>query len=325
MTGIAIEGAVAVLTGASSGICRATAVALAERGASVVVAARSRADLDEVVEACRAAGSEALAVPTDVAEPEGVDALARAAIDRFGGFDVWINGAAVMAYGSFWDVPPESYRRVIETNLFGAIHGSRTALEHFRERERGLLINVESLYGRLTTPYVSPYVVSKFALRGLTQCLRQETADLADIDVSGVLPDAVDTPIFRHAANYTGSEVTALPAAIDPGRVVAAILRCVERPKPQVIVGTTGNLAVWTQTLMPRVYERLAPHVMDRLALRPGPAERSHGNLFDPQPELNVVDGGWRAERRTLRWAAAAGLTAAALAPVGVWWRRRTG
>ncbi len=104
----AIEGSVVVITGASSGIGRATARALAERGASVVLAARSEQSLREVAEECEAAGGRALVVPTDVTDQEAVRELARQAAECFGRIDVWVNNAAVMVYGYFEEVPDES-------------------------------------------------------------------------------------------------------------------------------------------------------------------------------------------------------------------------
>lgn len=328
MSGIELPGATVVLTGASSGIGRATALALADRGARLVLAARAPGPLDQARLACEARGAEALAVPTDVADAAQVEHLGERAQARFGGFDAWVNGAAVMAYGAFWDVPPDVYRRIIETNLFGSVHGARVALAHFRDRGHGVLVNVGSVYGRVTTPYVNPYIVSKFAVRGLTQALRQEVAHLDDIEVCGVLPAAVDTPIFRHAANYTGREVTALPGAIDPGRVVRAILRSLERPRHEVVVGLFGQLVAPGRALAPVPYEQLTPHAMEQLAFQDDEAPPSDGNVFEPTPELAAIDGGWRAERRWLRrlvGLAGTALAAGAVVAPALAWRRRGG
>jgi NAD(P)-dependent dehydrogenase (short-subunit alcohol dehydrogenase family) len=123
-----IEGSVVVVTGASSGIGRAAARLFAENGARVVLAARSEGVLRETAEECGAAGAEALVIPTDVTDEEAVEELARRSVETFGRIDTWVNNAGVMAYGRFEDIPTEVYRRVIETNLFGEIHGSRAAL-----------------------------------------------------------------------------------------------------------------------------------------------------------------------------------------------------
>nr|WP_274387506.1 SDR family NAD(P)-dependent oxidoreductase [Salsipaludibacter albus] len=318
-----MDGATAVVTGASSGLGRATALALADHGTAVVVAARDAEALDEVVADCRRRGVAALAVPTDVTSEPDVEALGARAQDEFGGYDLWVNAAAVMAYGAVEDVPTETWRRVVETNLFGYLHGCRVALAHFRERGHGVVVNVGSVYGRITSPFVSPYVSSKFAIVGLTRSLRQEIRHLADVHVCQVLPEAVDTPIYRHAANHTGREVTALPATMAPERVVRTILRQARRPRRERVVGLLGRVLMVGERLAPALYEWAAPIAMERLALRSEDAPESTGNVFAPMPEHNRVDGGFRAQRRTLRRVAAAGLATVAVTPVAAWWWRR--
>src|SRR6185503_5853426 len=143
-------------------------------GAIVVLAARCRATLDEVAAECALAGGRALVVPTDVADEEAVRELARHAVEHFGRIDVWVNNAGALMYARSEDAFYEAYRRVIETNLFGTIHGSRAALKQFRAQRRGVLINIGSILGQVGLPYASSYVVSKFGISGLGECLRQE-------------------------------------------------------------------------------------------------------------------------------------------------------
>ncbi len=108
-----------VVTGASSGIGRATAVAFAHKGAAVTLAARRGVALEEVARECHAAGGTALAVPTDVTDSEAMQELARRAVERFGRIDVWVNSAAVTVFGPFQEVPLEDFRRVLDVNIMG--------------------------------------------------------------------------------------------------------------------------------------------------------------------------------------------------------------
>jgi NAD(P)-dependent dehydrogenase (short-subunit alcohol dehydrogenase family) len=319
-----LEDSVVVITGASSGIGRATAHALAEHGASVVLAARSEESLQEAAQECEEIGGRALVVPTDVSDKEAVQNLARQAADHFGRIDVWVNNAGVMAYGYFEQIPDETYRQVIETNLFGAIYGARAALPYFREQGSGVLINVSSLWGRMFSPYVSAYTTSKFGVRTFSESLREALADEKGIDVCTILPQSVDTPIFRHAANYSGRDAKPVPPIADSGRVVRAILRCIDHPQREVSVGFVGHLEAIIQETMPGPFNWLAPYVMRWVAFSSEPAESKPGNVFEPMSEWNQVTGGWRSKRKiVLRHAALAG--GVALPPLLTYWiiRRR--
>ncbi len=315
----AIEDSVIVITGASSGIGRATAHALAERGASVVLAARSEQSLREAAEECEAAGGQALVVPTDVADQEAVQELARQTADHFGRIDVWVNNAGVMVYGYFEQIPDETYRQVIETNLFGQIYGARAVLPYFREQGSGVLINIGSLWGRMFSPYVSAYTTSKFGVRTFSESLREALASEEGIDVCTILPQSVDTPIFRHAGNYSGYAAKPVPPIADPDRAVKAILRCIQHPQREVSVGQVGHLEAVMQEVMPGLFNWLAPHIMRWAAFSSEPAELAPGNIFEPMPKWNRVTGGWRRKRKEMfgRAALAGGV---ALAPLLAYW-----
>jgi short-subunit dehydrogenase len=317
-----LRDSVVVITGASSGIGRAAARAFAGRGARVVLAARSEGSLWEAAKECEVASGEALVVPTDVTDEEAVRELARRTIEGFGRIDTWVNNAGVMVYGFLEEVPSEAYRRVVETNLFGQIHGARTVVPYFKEQGSGVLINMSSMWAKIGSPYVSSYVTSKFGVLGFSECLRQALRDEKDIHVCTILPVSVDTPIFRHAGNYTDRGAKPIPPVLDPERVVKQILRNAERPRAETTVGPTGYLLKWAHAATPKLYDILVPYVFRWGAFTSESAERGPGNVFEPMPEWNRPSGGWRGgERALMRRGALAG--GAALAPVLAYWAMR--
>jgi NAD(P)-dependent dehydrogenase (short-subunit alcohol dehydrogenase family) len=289
-----LQGAVVVVTGASSGIGRATARRFAAAGASVVVAARRERPLRKLESEI---GERALAVPTDVTDEAAVGDLARGAVERFGGIDVWVNNAAVTAFGRFEEIPHEAYRRVLETNLLGYVHGAWAALPHLRAR-RGVLINVGSVNSRVPEPYASAYVASKFAIEGWAGSLRQELHP-AGVRVSVVLPASIDTPLFQHAGNWFGQRAKALDPVNDPERVARAIVQAARWPVRDVLVGRGARPLVMMHAIGGRVFERLFAKQIERNHFLDEPQPPTSGNLFEPVEEGDEESGGWR-ERRGL-------------------------
>lgn len=310
---------VVVITGASSGIGRASAHAFAKDGARLVLAARSAQFLREVAAECEARGAPVLTVPTDVGDESQVEALVRSAHEAFGRIDVCVAGASVYSYGTFEQTPPEVFRRIVETNLFGVVHTARAVLPHFRTQGHGTLIVVGSVYSRITSPYVSPYVTSKWGLLGFTEVLRQELQRDKDIHACAVLPATIDTPIYQHAGNYTGKPVHPLPPVVSPHRVARTIVGLTHRPRPVSVVGRVQGSLIPVHGLFPGLYDRCINPVMDLLALRSGTAPASEGTVFAPGPAATSrITGGWRSPPlRTL------GVAGAVLAGWSVLRRRR--
>jgi NAD(P)-dependent dehydrogenase (short-subunit alcohol dehydrogenase family) len=308
-----IDGSIVLITGASSGIGRAAARHFAEAGADLVLTARSADDLDQVAAECSRLGAVAMAIPTDVRAEDQVRALAQAAVDRFGRIDVWVNNAAVMAYGHFEDIPSEVFDGVIRTNLLGQVYGARAAIEQFRRQGEGVLVNLSSVWGRVTSPYVIPYVVSKHGIRAFSECLREGLAATEGSDrihVCTVLPESVDTPIFQHAANYTGRQAKPVSPVIDVDRTARAIVATVRRPRGEMSVGQVGHAVAIAVGLVPRrLFERVAPKLFEITALN-GRAEPSPGNVLEPEPWLNGVEGGWRSGTGTRAARVTAAITA---------------
>jgi NAD(P)-dependent dehydrogenase (short-subunit alcohol dehydrogenase family) len=298
------DGTVVVVTGASSGIGRATARLFAEHGARVVLAARSEQTLREVAGECEAVGGQALVVPTDVTDEKAVRGLARRGVEEFGRINVWVNNAGVMVYGPFEEVPADVYQRVIETNLFGQIHGARAALSQFREQGGGVLINMSSVWGRLTSPHVSAYVTSKFAIRAFSECLRQELAGEEGIHVVTILPQSVNTPVFRQSGNYYGRAARAVPPVSSAEEVADRILRCARDPRREVTEGRAGQLIEILHALAPGLYGKTLPYFFEWAMFAPEAVEPGTGTVLEPIPEQNRISDGWD-ETNTALWQAA--------------------
>ncbi|MGD9615138.1 MAG: SDR family oxidoreductase [Alphaproteobacteria bacterium] len=284
-----------VVTGAASGIGLATSYALANKGTSLVLAGRQEEALNAVAAECRERGVAAVAVPTDVTDEVQVQALARRAAESFGRVDVWVNNAAVTAFGAVGEVPTHIFRRVIETNLYGYLHGIRAALPLMREQGAGIIVNVLSGVVFAPQPYTAAYVASKHAIKALTDCLRLELmlAKAGDIHVCNLYPPSVDTPFFQHGANYSGRAVKPMPPVHEPEEVAAAVIKAAERPRRAVYIGVPRRTIEIAGMLAPDLLDRKLARRMDRGHFQHRLAAPSEGNLFAPigaQPELR---GGW--------------------------------
>ena len=179
-----------VITGASSGIGLTTARMAARCGARVVMAARNAADLEAAADEINAGGGKAVAVPTDVSDPEAVDRLGEAALLAFGAIDTWVNNAGLSIYGKLDDVPLADQRKLFDINFWGVVHGCRTAMLLMKERG-GVLINVGSEVSDVAIPLQGIYSASKHAVKGYTDALRMELDhDRIPIAVTLVKPSA---------------------------------------------------------------------------------------------------------------------------------------
>jgi short-subunit dehydrogenase len=284
---------IVVITGASSGIGRETALQLAKQGAKLVLVARREGALHGLVAECEKLGGKALAVPTDVSIENDVHGVAQKAIERFGKIDVWINNAAVTIAGRFEEIPMEDFRRVLEINLFGYIYGSRAAVSHFKRHGGGIIINIASMVALTGEPYFSPYVISKFAIRGLGISLSQELAN-TNIHVCTVLPAVIDTPLFNQSANYMGMAVKAAGTAMPAEEVADKIISLIEKPQSELLIGAKVRLAATAKFLAPALFDKLSQkRILSEHFEHEKYTAWSKGNLYEPMKEFAAVSGGW--------------------------------
>jgi len=314
-----------VLTGASSGIGRATALAFAKEGANLVLAARGQQALDELATACEALGAQTLVKSVDVSDAQALRTLVYAAITRFDGIDVWINNVGVGAVGAYDTTPMEVHRRVIESNLIGHMNGAHAVLPHFRTRGRGILINMMSAGGWAPSPFAASYAASKFGLRGFSESLRAELTDLPRVQVCDVYPTFVDTPGMMHSANYTGKQLRPPPPLLlllNPRKVGKAMVALSKSPRPVTWLGSPAWPARLAHALAPQLTAHIAAKLTSMALIKANPAVITDGNLFTPSLG-HAVDGGYRATAKKPDQIAVAALTLAGMAALGLLVTRR--
>ncbi|WP_331272831.1 SDR family NAD(P)-dependent oxidoreductase [Motilibacter deserti] len=271
-----------VVVGASSGIGRATALALLARGDSVVLSARGAQRLRDVAAECAALPGRALVVPADVRSAADMERLATAAEEAFGRIDGWVHAAGVIAYGRVEDVPAQVFRAVLETNVLGVVHAAQAVLPRMRAQHGGTFVVLGSVLDKATAPLMGSYVSSKWAVRGLARVLRQETRDAPGVAVCSVAPAGVDTPIYRSAATYAGRLGSPPPPADSPETVAAAVVACLDRPRRQLVVGPASRVVQLGFVALPPVYDALVGPLLRVLGLAPGHVPPTPGNVLAP-------------------------------------------
>ncbi|MFO7743581.1 MAG: SDR family NAD(P)-dependent oxidoreductase [Anaerolineae bacterium] len=237
---------VAIVTGASSGIGRVTALMLAELGARVALAGRRESALDEVAEEIRRLGREALAVRTDVTDRDQVDHLVAATLARWEAVDILVANAGAYIRSPIRELSVEDVRRSMAVNFYGALYAVLAVQPHMLERGDGHIVLVSSLDGKKGLPCDAPYVAAKFALAGYGEVLRQELRG-SGVDVTIVFPGRVDTPLIDTL------EVPRLSAKIPADAVARAITRAIRRPRPEVILPFQARAFHLVNVLSPRL------------------------------------------------------------------------
>ena len=288
-----LKGKTVVITGASSGAGRATAIEFAKQGANVVLAARGLDVLNELEQQLRESGALAIAVQTDVTDAQSVKNLAITA-QRFGGkIDVWVNNAGVLAIGEFTKTPIEVHEQVIKTNLIGYINGAHAVLPYFKEQEEGILINNISVGGWMPVPYGVGYSASKFGLRGFSEALRGELLKWKNIHICDLFPAFLDTPGVQHSANYTGHVLRPAPPVYDPQRVARNIVAIANHPQQAKSIGSFATFVRLAHFFAPGISRAFTAKMVETYLHKAEPAPASSGNLFKHLDYGTSIHGGW--------------------------------
>jgi NAD(P)-dependent dehydrogenase (short-subunit alcohol dehydrogenase family) len=275
---------VAVVTGASGGIGRATARILAERGVKIGLLARGRAGLQGAADDVRGLGGEALPIETDVADYAQVEAAADKVTSQLGPIDLWINNAFSSVFAPFMHVRPEEFRRVTEVTYLGYVHGTRVALERMLPRDRGIIVQVGSALAYRSIPLQSAYCGAKHAIVGFTESLRCELMhDKSNVRVTSVNLPAVNTPQFDWLLSRLRRHAQPVPPIYQPEVPARSIVAAADRPqRREYWVGgsTVGTI----------LGNRIIPGLLDRYLALTGYRAQQTAEEVDPNRPGNL----WR-------------------------------
>jgi NAD(P)-dependent dehydrogenase (short-subunit alcohol dehydrogenase family) len=250
---------VVVITGASAGVGRATALAFARRGWRVALLARGRERLESARAEVERVGGQALALVADVAKAEEVFAAAERAAAEWGRIDVWINNAMATIFAPIDEITPAEFRRVTEVTYLGQVHGTLAALRHMRPGGPGVIVQVGSALSYRSIPLQSAYCAAKFAVRGFTDSLRCELIHQGrPIRVTMVQLPAVNTPQFDWARSRLPRRLQPVPPIFQPEAIAEAIYSAAMNTPRELWVGLPTIKAVLATILLPGWLDRLA-------------------------------------------------------------------
>lgn len=277
---------VVVITGASAGIGRATAQKFAQQGAHIGLLARSREGLEAAQREVEALGGKALVMPTDVADPEQVEAAATAVETTFGPIDIWINNAMASVLSPFTEIEPADFRRVTEVTYLGYVYGTMTALKRMKPRNRGTIVQVGSALAYRSIPLQSAYCGAKSAIRGFTDSIRCELLhDNSQVHITMVQMPAVNTPQFGWIKTSLPHHPQPVPPIFQPEVAADAIVWSAHHRRRELYVGGSSVEAILGNKLAPGLLDRyMANSGYDSQQTDEAIAPDRPSNLWEPAP-----------------------------------------
>ncbi|MEO3748663.1 SDR family oxidoreductase [Plantactinospora sp. B5E13] len=281
---------VAVISGASAGVGRATARLLARRGMRIALLARGAAGLRAAADDVRTAGGVPLPIETDMSDHHQVEAAADRASAELGPIDLWVNAAFTSVFAPFTEIGPDEFRRVTEVTYLGYVHGTRAALDRMLPRRSGTIVQVGSALAYRSVPLQSAYCGAKHAIAGFTSALRCELLhDRAGVRVTMVHLPAVNTPQFDWVLSRLPNRPQPVPPIYQPEVAARAVVYAADRP---------GRREYWVgaSTVGTILGNRLVPGLLDRYLARSGYRSQQTDEPVDPDRRVNlwqpVDDGG---------------------------------
>lgn len=251
-----ITGSRAIVTGASSGIGRATALELARQGGQVLVTARRGDRLQALAGEMAALGARVESVAGDIVEPGVRQAVIETAQQRFGGLDLLVNNAGVGAFGLFENATPDRPRRIMEVNFFALVEMTRAALPLLKAGRRPMIVNVSSILGHRGVPYSSEYSASKFAVQGFSEALRAELARHG-IEVLVVSPGTTETEFFDAVLEKKEEPAWPQHRPVSAAAVARQIVAAIRKGRHEIIPYRLGRLMCWLNRFSPRLMDRI--------------------------------------------------------------------